>query len=79
MGTTQRPVIRFDSTRMATDMAERGWIATDLARIAGVSDMTVSRFLRNERQTAKTAKKLAEALGFSVRRYLLRSTEKAVA
>jgi transcriptional regulator with XRE-family HTH domain len=68
MGT--RPTVRFDVKRMATDMAERGWMATDLAREAGVSDMTVSRFLRRKQQTAKTAKKLAEALGHTVRRYL---------
>ena len=52
-------------------MALKGWSKLDLAKKANVSDMTVARFLRGERQTAKTAKKLAKALGQSVRRYLI--------
>lgn len=57
------------------DMASKGWLQTDLARAAGVSDMTVTRFLRGEFQTARTAQKLAKALGYSVRRYLIRTSE----
>jgi DNA-binding LacI/PurR family transcriptional regulator len=52
-------------------MAEHGWMPKDLARAAKVSEMTVSRFLRKDRQTAKTAKKLADALGYSPRRYVI--------
>ncbi len=66
----KRPHVTYDTAKLATDMANRGWLARDLARAAEVSEMTVSRFLRGERQTATTAKKLAEALGFSVRRYV---------
>lgn len=69
----------YDVARMRDDIAGRGWLPTDLARAARVSDMTVSRFLRRERQTAKTAKKLAEAMGFSIRRYLVSSREQRVA
>jgi len=54
---------------MVADMALRGWNNTDLATAAGVSVMTVSRFLRGEAQTPKTAERLAEALGYSIRRY----------
>lgn len=50
-------------------MTLRGWNNSDLARTAGVSDMTVTRFLRGESQTPKTAARLASALGYSVRRY----------
>lgn len=71
MSTATNIVVRFDAPRMAEDMALRGWSKTDLARRARVSDMTVIRFLRGERQTAKTAKKLATALGYSTRRYLV--------
>lgn len=46
-------------------------MATDLARASAMSDMTVSRFLKGERQTAKACKKMAEALGYTVRRYLI--------
>jgi transcriptional regulator with XRE-family HTH domain len=68
MGTT----VRFDVAKLREDIAERGWLPTDLARASGVSDMTVSRFLKGESQTARTADKLARALGRSVRRYLIR-------
>lgn len=60
-------------------MAIRGWSKLDLAKRAKVADMTVIRFLRGDQQTAKTAKKLARALGYSVRRYLISSSHKAVA
>ncbi|MCE5247935.1 helix-turn-helix domain-containing protein [bacterium] len=62
---------------MAEDMALKGWNKSTFAQRAGVADMTVIRFLSGERQTAQTAKVLADALGYSVRRYLLRSTEAA--
>ena len=61
----------YDVQRMVTDMALRGWNQTDLARAADVSAMTVTRFLRGEAQTAPTAKKFADALGYTVRRYLI--------
>ena len=64
---------RFDVSKMRDDMAERGWLPTDLARAAGVSDMTVSRFLKAERGNPRTAEKLARALGRGIRRYLIRS------
>lgn len=61
----------YDVALMRDDMAAKGWNASDLARRAEVSDMAVSRFLRKERQTARMAKKLASALNYSVRRYLV--------
>lgn len=70
MSTTASPV-KFNAQLIAEDMAIRGWQKVELAEKAGVADMTVIRFLRGERQTAKTAKKLARALGYSVRRYLI--------
>lgn len=65
------PRARYDVQALADDMAAKGWLAMDLAREAGVSHMTVGRFLRGDHQTARAAKKLAKALGYSVRRYLL--------
>ena len=67
--TQKRPRPKFNVQRMVADMALRGWNSTDLARAAAVTPMTVSRFLRQEAQTAKTCERLAHALGFSVRRY----------
>jgi transcriptional regulator with XRE-family HTH domain len=55
---------------MADDMALRGWHAAELADRADVARSTVGRFLAGESQTAKTAKKLADVLGYSVRRYI---------
>lgn len=56
-------------------MTAKGWLPIDLARQASVSHMTVGRFFSGERQTARTAKKLADALGRSLKRYLLASRE----
>ena len=60
----------YDVALLRQDMTAKGWLPIDLARKAEVSHMTVSRFLSGERQTARMAKKLASALGQSVRRYL---------
>jgi transcriptional regulator with XRE-family HTH domain len=74
MSTKALPV-QFNAQLLAEDMALKGWNKNDIARRARVSDMTVIRFLRGERQSAKTAKRLATALGHSVRRYLIASSE----
>jgi transcriptional regulator with XRE-family HTH domain len=74
--TRSRPKPQFDTARMVDDMALRGWLPRDLARQAGVSDVTVSRFLRGSQQNAKNCKQLADALGYSVRRYLISSRER---
>jgi transcriptional regulator with XRE-family HTH domain len=58
---------------MAEDAARNGWTIAEFARKAGVVDMTVLRFLRGERQTPATAKKLAKALRRSIDRYLIAS------
>lgn len=79
MANTGAITVRYNVQLMAEDMALRGWSPVDLARRACVADMSVYRFLRGERQTAPMAKKLAEALGRSVRRYLISSSSEAVA
>ncbi len=63
--------ITYDVDRLAEDIALKGWMASDMARAADVSASTVSLFLNGKHQTAKTAAKLARALGYSVRRYLV--------
>jgi transcriptional regulator with XRE-family HTH domain len=70
--------VSYDVALMAEDMAAKGFMRTDLARKAGVSAMAVTRFMTGERRTARMAKKLAVALGYSVRRYLV-SSRQAVA
>ena len=55
--------------KVLEDMALRGWNNDDLARKADLSPMTVTRFMRGDIQTAKTATAIAQALGYSVRRY----------
>lgn len=62
--------MRYDVARLAADMAMKGWNNSALAAKARVSSMTVGRFLSGEVQTAKTAAKLAKALGHEVSRYL---------
>jgi plasmid maintenance system antidote protein VapI len=56
---------------MIADMTLRGWNDSALARASQLSVMTVKTFLDGSRQTAKTADKLAQALGYTVKRYLL--------
>lgn len=65
----QEPKVVYDVGRLRLDMAKAGWLPIDLSRRSGVSHTTVGRFLSGERQTARTAKRLARALGYSVRRY----------
>jgi transcriptional regulator with XRE-family HTH domain len=67
----KRPRARYNVNRIIADMTLRGWNNTDLARAASLTPMTITRFLRGEAQTAKTAERLARALGYSVRRYFV--------
>lgn len=76
MSTRTTPTVRYNTQLMAEDMAAKGWSKDDFARRAGVSDMTVIRFLRGDAQTAPTAKKLADALGKGVSRYIVPSEER---
>lgn len=69
---------QFDDALMQDDIARQGWLPVDLARRAGVSHMTVARFLQRRVQTPRTAKKLAAALGFSVTRYFIPSRRSTV-
>lgn len=69
--------MRYDIERLETDMALKGWVGADLSRASGVSAMTVSRFLSGHTQTPRVAMKLAAALGYSVRRYLMSSRKAA--
>lgn len=70
-----RHTVTYDITKLAEDMANHGWDQTDLAREAGVSVATVSRFFSGEYRTNPTAKRLAIALGYAVRRYIVRSQD----
>jgi len=71
MNSGKAPRAKFNGARVAGDMAVRGWNQTDLARVAGVNPMTITRFLRGDVQSPRTAAKIAQALGYSVRRYFL--------
>lgn len=70
---------RYDAKLLADDIEAKGWLPIDLARKAKVSHMSVSRFLRGERQTPRMAKKFATALGFDISRYLIQSRQEASA
>jgi transcriptional regulator with XRE-family HTH domain len=75
MASIESQTVSYDVALMIRDMAAKGFLRTDLARKADVSAMAVTRFFSGERQTARMAKKLAGALGYSVRRYLISSRE----
>jgi ribosome-binding protein aMBF1 (putative translation factor) len=64
---------------MRHDQAAKGWNDIDLAKAAKVHQTTVSRWFAGSISNPKLAKKLARALGYSVRRYLIASSGDAVA
>lgn len=70
--------IRFDGSKAAYDMTAKGWEIADLARHSRLSTRTVYRFISGEVQTSKTARAIAKALGFSVRRYLQEAAQEVV-
>lgn len=65
----RKPRPRFNVNRLVADMAQRGWNDSDLARAAGVSAMSVGRFLDGTHRTAKMADKLARPFGYTAARY----------
>ena len=79
MGGRHHPRLQFRTDLMLDDLALKGWSKFELSRRAHVSDQTVFRFFNGEFQTAKTCKKLADALGRSTRRYIITSEQQAVA
>lgn len=75
MSSIDAPAVTYDVALMVEDMTAKGYMRKDLADAAGVSPMAVTRFLSGARQTPRMAKKLATALGRSVRRYMISSRE----
>ena len=53
---------RVHTVVLLTELAKRGWTASDLARAAGVSAATVSAAVRGRRISARTLRRFAEAL-----------------
>jgi len=68
----KKPKAIYNVERVVADMSLRGWNNLALARAAGLSPQTITDFLSGDRQTAKTADKIARALGYTVRRYFIR-------
>ena len=69
MMASRKPKARWNVERITGDMALKGWNTSALARAAGISPKTADRFLRGQVQTAKTATRIAVALGYSAKRY----------
>ena len=64
-------MIRYQSNRLALDIALKGWSKTHLARVAGVSPMTVTRACAGVPPVKpSTWAMLAHALGYPVSRYI---------
>lgn len=70
--TNKSPRPRYNAQLFADDMGAQGWMMTELARRAGITSKTVTRFFQGSAQTPKTAAKMAVALGQPVERYLIR-------
>jgi transcriptional regulator with XRE-family HTH domain len=73
------PKPRYNAALIAQDLAERGWHGEELARRAGLSGSTVHRFLTGQMQTGKAAAKIADALGYPLKRYVLPVKTRSVA
>ena len=67
--------VTYDTDRIREDMHLRGWNAKLLAQASGRSPQAISYFLSGQRQTAPTAAKIALALGYTVRRYLISKSQ----
>ena len=63
-------VVEFDTELLWRDAVAKGWNQRALAKKAKVSPMTVSRFLAGQSRNPRTARKLAQAIGTSVDRYM---------
>lgn len=55
------------------DLTNKGWTEMDLMRAAKTNPMRVKRFIDGEYRSIHTWKLFAEALGFEVDRYIVRS------
>ena len=64
-------IVDFNVVLMQRDMVTKGWEPTDLADRVRCHKSTISRFFSGEHRTAKTAKKIAKALGQPLERYIL--------
>lgn len=62
--------VQYDVERMQRDMVAKGWQPVDLARKAGVSPSSVTRFFSGEFQTPRMAKRLSKALNRGAAYYL---------
>jgi ribosome-binding protein aMBF1 (putative translation factor) len=65
--------VEWNRTLMREDQAAKGWNDIDLARAAEVHQTTVWRWFAGALNSPRLAKRLAKALGFSPRRYVLRA------
>lgn len=63
--------LRFDGRKVTFDMASQGMDVADLARKSKLSGRTVYRFINNEVQSLRAAKAISQALGYSLKRYLM--------
>lgn len=75
------PRVAYDGQLMTEDAASKGLDARALAaKVSGKLSMrTVYRFLSNEVQSSATAVLLADAIGYDVGRYVIRSRSEAAA
>lgn len=83
------PRVVWNRTLMRADQAAKGWNDSDLAdqakwpkrrgAKARIHQTSISRFFSGKSDSPRLAKAIASALGFSVRRYVVVSSEEAVA
>ncbi len=67
--------VEYDLKQIKRATLERGWTPYRLATEAGVSTATTARLFRGIRLTATTVKKLADALGISLKDLIVVSSD----
>lgn len=72
---TGLPRLAYNGKLAFEDMVAKSLEIEDVVRKSKLSQRTVYRFFSGELQTSNTAKRIAKALGYSTRRYLIRSEE----
>jgi transcriptional regulator with XRE-family HTH domain len=60
-GKARQVGVHMDAAKVYAGMDARGWIQDDLARAAGVSQMTISNVLAGKAVSRRTARQIAAA------------------
>ena len=70
-GDMKGPQVKFNTELMVLDIASRGWTSRVAAQKAGISYRVLRYYLSGTYQSVTTTRKLAEAMRYSPKRYVI--------